>query len=196
MFGQETRSSIGFNSEVGHLSSFPPARMFLNGESPLTGQVPDFWNILCSEKGSSQTFIQTMSGHFKYSLQDLEDGIIVASQLSEATLDGGLATISPGRVFQPRANSAYAIKILGVISCTDAQALPTTRLSVPFEFSCGISTQPDGTIDYGANPSTFSKIHDSLAIISGGVSSIGISLPAATSATPTDDSRFSLLQIK
>lgn len=187
MFGQETRSSIGFNSEVGHLGSFPPATMFLNGQPPTAGVVPGFWNILCSEKGSSQTFVQTMSGHFKYNLQDLEDGLIGVPQLSEATLDGALAAIAPGRAFQPRANSAYAIKIMGVISCADAQALPTTRLSVPFQFSCGISTQPDGTIDYSANPSTFVKIHDSLSSITGGLSSIGISLPAAISVTPTDD---------
>lgn len=187
MFGQKTRSSGGFNSETGPiLSSHPPTTMFLNGESPLTGSVPGVWNVLCPDRGSSQTFEQTMFGHFNYNLNSLP--LPVTPQISIATLDGGLAGVAPNRGFIPRANSAYAIKILGVISCAIHTASPSRRVSVPFQFSCGVSTQPDGTIDYGTNTSTLIKIHDSLSAY--GLGSVQLDLPATTAAVGTQD--FSL----
>lgn len=186
MFGQKTRSSGGFNSELDpHLALHPPARMFLNGESPTTGNVSGVWNVLCSDRGSSQTFVETMSGHFGY---NLNTALPLTDEISVATLDGGLAGIAPNRGFVPRANSAYAIKILGVISCSIHNASPSTRISIPFQFSCGVSTQPDGTIDYGTNTSTLIKIHDSFSAY--GLGSVQIDLPATTAVAGTQD--FSL----
>jgi hypothetical protein len=186
MFGQKTRSGGGFNSEADpNLSLHPPARMFLNGESPMTGNVPGVWNVFCPDRGSSQIFVQTMSGRFGYNLNAI---LPLTDEISVATLDGGLAGIAPNRGFIPKANSAYAIKILGVISCSIHNASPSRRISIPFQFSCGVSTQPDGVIDYGTNTSTLVKIHDSFSAY--GLGSVQLDLPATTAVAGTQD--FSL----
>ena len=184
MFGQEVRSSGAFSPPSGNLGTFPGST-FGPGAFPLVGAVPDVWNVVASDVGSSQASLATMFGSFSYDSATLPT--LNSPQKFPATLDGGMSPSFPGRLFIPRANSSYAIRLMGVITCSDGQTAPSTRLSVSFSIECGISTQPDGTIDYSSNQSSLKKIHDSLAVMTGGVDSIQVAAPQVPSVVGPDD---------
>jgi hypothetical protein len=179
-FGQESKAySHGQASHAGSrfgLEDFTPGGY-------ANGIVVGDWSVLGDDgPGSSQSFAVMMSGHWQYDKANLIAflaGAPLAPDNFVSYLDGDTQSGGSAKWF-PRQYCSYLYVIDAVLNFTEENALTkSTHHSISFSFSGGLTTQPDGSIEYRNNLSPLS-----VSFSTG--SNVGIPNDPATGPYPDD----------